>query len=81
MYMILNDILSSDLFEYIYLNTYLKLRICVVCREFLAFKYVFIVIFETNQMIIYNCTSEILQVVCLKPVFSNTISICIFVGN
>ena len=39
---------------------YLKLEIRVVCREFLAFKYVFIVFFETNQMIINICTSEIL---------------------
>ena len=31
---------------------YLRLEIRVVCREFLAFKYVFIV-FETNRMIIY----------------------------
>ena len=37
------------------------LEICVVCREFLAFKYVFIVFFETDQMIIYCCISEILK--------------------
>ena len=35
-----------------------KAKICVVCREFLAFKYIFIVYFETNQFIIYICTSE-----------------------
>ena len=31
---------------------YLKLEICFVCREFIVFKYVFIVLFKTNQMII-----------------------------
>ena len=53
---------------------YLKLEIRVACSEFLAFKYVFIVIFEekknakiylhffeTKQMIIYICTLEILK--------------------
>ena len=43
------------------INTYLKLKIRVACREFLAFKYVVIVFFETKQMIIYICTSEILK--------------------
>ena len=38
------------------INTYLKIEICVVCTE-----YVFIAFFETNQMIIYICTSEILK--------------------
>ena len=38
------------------INTYLKLEIRVVCREFLAFKYVVMVFFETKQMIIYICT-------------------------
>jgi hypothetical protein len=39
-------------------NTYSKLEIRVVCREFFfAFKYVVIVFFETKQMIIYICTS------------------------
>ena len=42
-------------------NTYLKLEIRVACREFLAFKYVVIVFFETKQMIIYICRSEILK--------------------
>ena len=35
------------------INTYLKLKIRVACREFLAFKYVVIVFFETKQMIMY----------------------------
>ena len=39
------------------INTYLKLENRVVCREFLAF----VVFFETNQMIIYICISEILK--------------------
>ena len=43
------------------LNTYLKLEIRVVSREFLAFKYVFIIFFKSNQMIIYICTSDILN--------------------
>ena len=43
------------------INTYLKLEIRVACREFLAFRYVVIVFFETKKMIIYICTSEILK--------------------
>ena len=39
---------------------YLKLEFCVVCREFLAFKFTFI-IFDTNQMIIYICSLKILK--------------------
>ena len=39
----------------------LKLEIRVACREFLAFKYVVIIIFKTKQMIFYICTSEILK--------------------
>ena len=46
-------ILSSDLFE--------KLEIRVVCRKLLAFRYIFIVFFETNHMIIHICTLEILK--------------------
>ena len=37
---------------------YLKLEILVACREFVAFKYVVIVFFETKQM---NSTSEIMK--------------------
>ena len=54
-------ILVSDFFEKKTINTYLKLEICVVFREFLPFKYVFIVFFDKNQMIIYICKSEILK--------------------
>ena len=39
---------------------HLKLEIRVVCREFLAVKYEFIILFEKTQIIIYFCTSEIL---------------------
>ena len=39
----------------------LKLEIRVLCTKFLAFKYVFIIIFETNQMTIFICTSEIFE--------------------
>ena len=53
-------IIASDFFEKDD-KYYLKLEIHVVCREFLAFKYVFIVFFETNQIIIYICSSEILE--------------------
>ena len=45
--------LASDLKK---INMYLILQICVVCSEFLAFKYVLIVILETNLMIIYFYT-------------------------
>ena len=38
-----------------------KAKILVACREFLAFKYVVIVFFETKQMIIYICTLEIFK--------------------
>ena len=52
-------ILASDLFEkddkYVF-----KTRNLYVCREFVAFKYV-LIFSETNQMIIYICTSEILK--------------------
>ena len=40
---------------------YLKLEICVACREFLDFKYIFIDFFKTKQMNTYICTSEILK--------------------
>ena len=59
------------------INTYLNLEIRVACREFLAFKYVVIVFFETKQMIIYNCPSDILK----TRVFRYTIFICICVGS
>ena len=41
----------------IMINAYLRLENRVVCMKFLAFKYVFIIFFETNHMIIYICTS------------------------
>ena len=54
-------ILASDFFWKKTINTYLKLEINFICREFLSFKYVFIIFFETNQVIIDFCTSEILK--------------------
>ena len=54
-------ILASVFFSKKTINTYLKLEIRVACREFLAFKYVVIVYFETKQMIIYICTLKILK--------------------
>ena len=41
-------ILASVFFSKKTINTYWKLEIRVACREFLAFKYVVIVIFETK---------------------------------
>ena len=52
-------ILASDFFEKT-INKYLKLEIRVVCREFSAFQYVFIVI-KINQRIINFCTSQIFK--------------------
>ena len=46
---------------YILASDFLKLEISVVCREFLAFKDVFVVFFKTNQMFIFICTIEILK--------------------
>ena len=70
-------IFVSDFFKKT-INTYLKLEICVMCREFLAFKYAFVVLFESNQMIIYICTPENSR---LKQVFLYTISIFICFGR
>ena len=54
-------ILALDFFEK-YDKYVSKARSSFVCREFLAFKYVFIVFFlKINQMIIYICMSEILK--------------------
>ena len=50
--------LASDFFEKDDKYKF-KARNSYVCREFLAFKYVFIIFFETNPMIIYICTSKI----------------------
>ena len=50
---------------------YLKIEICDVCREFLAFKYVVIVFFETKQMVIYIYKSEILKT-CIENRFFGT---------
>ena len=50
------------------MNTYLKLEIRVVCREVFTFKNVFIVFFETNQIIDYFYI-QILKKSPLKPVF------------
>ena len=48
-------ILAFSIFWKKTINEYSKLEICYVCREFVAFTYVFIVFLETNQMIIYFC--------------------------
>ena len=52
---------------------YSKLEIRLVCREFSAIKYVFIV-----YLYLYTRNLENL---CLKPVFRYTTSICICVGR
>ena len=59
---------------------YLNLEMRVVCRKFLAFRNVFIVFFESNQMTIYFCTRN-LEHSRLKPGFRYTISTCICVGR
>ena len=46
------------------------LEIRDVCREYYACKNVFIILFETNQMIIYICTSEILKTRVINCFFS-----------
>ena len=43
------------------IKTYVKLEISVVCREFIAFKYIFIFFQNKLWMIIYICTSEVLK--------------------
>ena len=40
-------------------NKYLKLEIRVVWREFIAFEYIFIIIFKTNQILIYIFVNQI----------------------
>ena len=73
-------ILASD-FSKKEINTYLKLEIRDVCREFLAFNDVPIYrFFETKQMIIYIFTSEILKL-AFKIGFSVHKFICICVGR
>ena len=57
--------LASFFFSKKTINSYLKLEIHVVCREFVAFKYVVIVFFKTKPMIISIFTSEILKTVLL----------------
>ena len=59
-------------------NTYIKIEIRVVSREFLAFKYIFLIF--RNKSDIYSLTSEIM-ISRLTPVFRYTISICICVGR
>ena len=49
-------ILASDFFEKDDKYVFKELEVRVVFREFLGFKYVFIVFIETNSMIIYFCT-------------------------
>ena len=54
-------ILTSDLFFKKTINTYLKLEIRVVCREFYPLNMSLLFFFETNQMLIYICTSKIIK--------------------
>ena len=67
-------ILASVFFLEKTINMYLKLEICVGYREFLAFKYIAIIFFETKQMIIYICTSEILKPRILNQFFGTQYS-------
>ena len=72
-------ILASVVFEkddkYVF-----KARNSCCVWEFLAFEYVFIVFFETKQMIIYIFFRN-LENSGLKPAFWYTIIICICVGR
>ena len=52
-------IVASDFFLLKDDKNYLKLEICVVCREFLPLNTYFF--FKTNQMTIYICTLEIMK--------------------
>ena len=52
------------------MNVYLKLEIRVVCREFLAFKYLITDFFETNQMIIDIFVHKKSQKLAFKTGFS-----------
>ena len=63
------------------INTYLKLEIRDVCRECLAFKYVFIVFFQNKSDDHLYLYIRNLKNSRLKPVFQYTISICICVGS
>ena len=59
---------------------YLKLEIRVVCRDFLAFKYIFIVFRNKSDDYLYLLFVN-LEKSRLKPGFWQTISICICEGR
>ena len=59
------------------INTYLKLEIRVVCREFLAFKYIFFCFLDKTDDNLYLYSENYR----LKPVFRYTIFICICFGR
>ena len=63
------------------INTFLKLEICVVCREFLAYNYVSIVFFQNKSDDYSYLYIRNLENLHLKPGFPYTISICICVGR
>ena len=64
-------IVASVFFSKKTINTYLKLKIRVACREFLAFNYLVIVFFVIRN----------LENTRLKPVFRYAIFICICVDR
>ena len=74
-------ILASFFFSKKTLNTYLKLEIRVVCREFLAFKYGIIVFFRNKTDDYLYLYVRNIENSSLKPVFRYTIFICICVGR
>ena len=74
-------ILASDFFFKKTINTYLKLEYRVVCREFLAFKYVVIVFFRNKTDDYLYLYIRNLENSRLKPVFRYTIFIYICVGR
>ena len=74
-------ILSSD-FSKKTINMYLKLDICVVCKEVLDFRYVHIYYFVQNKSYEYlNLYIRNLENLRLNPIFWYTISFCICVGR
>ena len=63
------------------INMYIKLEIHVVCREFLAFRYIFIHFFNKSDDYLYLYNRN-LENSCLKPVFRYTMTILfVFVGR
>ena len=63
------------------MNMYLKIEICVACREFLAFKYVVIIFFRNKRDDYLFSYIKNLENLRLKQVLWYTILIFICVGR